>query len=99
MSSVVNNSGLNYQGGNPLGRKVRALETEVAELRKLILSVSVKTAEGAQGPPGPPGPAGPMGPAGPVGPAGPAGPVGPAGPMTYIALPQGASLPTSTTAQ
>lgn len=37
MTSVTNSSGLNYQNGiNPLGRKVRALETEVVELRKEI---------------------------------------------------------------
>lgn len=34
MTSLLNQSGLNYQNGNPLGRKVRALETEVEALRK-----------------------------------------------------------------
>ena len=37
MTSVTNSSGLNYQNGiNPLGRKVRALEAEVVNLRKEI---------------------------------------------------------------
>jgi hypothetical protein len=34
MTSLLNQSGLNYQNGNPLGRKVRALEAEVENLRK-----------------------------------------------------------------
>lgn len=34
MTSITNGSGLNFQNGNPLGRKVRALEAEVIELRK-----------------------------------------------------------------
>ena len=34
MTSLLNQSGLNFQNGNPLGRKVRALETEVEALRK-----------------------------------------------------------------
>lgn len=34
MTSLLYSSGLNFQGGNPLGRKVRALETEVEALRK-----------------------------------------------------------------
>lgn len=34
MTSVTNSSGLNYQNGvNPLGRKVRALESDVAMLK------------------------------------------------------------------
>lgn len=34
MTSVTNSSGLNYQNGiNPLGRKVRALESDVATLK------------------------------------------------------------------
>ncbi len=36
MTSLLNQSGLNFQNGNPLGRKVRALETTVEELRKEI---------------------------------------------------------------
>jgi len=34
MTSLLYSSGLNFQGGNPLGRKVRALEAEVESLRK-----------------------------------------------------------------
>lgn len=42
MTSVTNGSGLNYQNGiNPLGRKVRALESEVAELRKELNAVKL----------------------------------------------------------
>jgi hypothetical protein len=100
MGSVVNGSGLNYFGSNPLGNKVRALETQVSDLRKLINELSSRVVTASAGPPGPPGPVGPQGPAGPAGPAGATGPAGPAGPkgepgpMTYIALPPGASLPT-----
>ncbi len=96
-------SGLNYQGGNPIGRKVRALESEVAELKKLVAElraggVGSAGAAGVAGPPGPAGPAGPAGPkgdkgdkgdAGAPGAPGPAGPQGPQGPMTYIAMPAG----------
>ncbi len=93
-------SGLNYQGGNPLGRKVRTLESEVEELKKAVGALTLKLSQGGgggagapgvAGPPGPPGPAGPAGPAGPkgdTGPAGPKGDTGPADPMTYIAMPQ-----------
>ena len=102
MSSVTNSSGLNFQG-NPLGAKVRTLETQVVELRteldtlrKLVATGSATaSAPGQAGPPGPPGPAGP---AGPTGATGPAGPKGDQGPMTYIALPAGASMPTPTPA-
>lgn len=100
MGSVVNGSGLNYFGSNPLGNKVRALETQVNDLRKLINELSSRVVTASAGPPGPPGPVGPQGPQGPAGPAGATGPAGPAGPkgepgpMTYIALPQGASVPT-----
>lgn len=83
MSSVVS---LNtYMGGNPLGSKVRALEREVVELRKMIEELK-KGGVAAAGAPvvGPPGPAGPAGPAGPTGPA------GPPGPMAYVALPPSA---------
>ena len=89
MSSAINSSGLNYQGGNPLGRKVRALEAEVLELKKIVADLKVNGGGGA-GKEGPPGPAGPVGPAGPAGPAGPVGPAGPPGPLSYIALPPGA---------
>ena len=102
MGSVVNGSGLNYFGSNPLGNKVRTLETQVTELRKLINELSSRVVSASAGPPGPPGPVGPQGPAGvtgpegPAGPAGPAGPKGDAGPMTYIALPQNTPVPTAT---
>ena len=105
MSSISNSSGNNYQGFNPVGRKIRSLETivetlqkEIDELKKRTSSVNV-----VAGPPGPAGPAGPTGATGatgatgPVGPVGPVGPAGPAGPMTYIAMPNGASLPTNST--
>jgi hypothetical protein len=37
MTSVTNSSGLNYQNGvNPLGRKVRALEADVAMLKNEV---------------------------------------------------------------
>lgn len=99
MGSVVNGSGLNYFGSNPLGNKVRALETQVNDLRKLINELSARVVTAAAGPPGPPGPVGPQGPVGPAGPVGATGPQGPAGPkgepgpMTYIALPQNAGVP------
>ncbi len=103
MSSVTSSSGLNYQGGNPLGRKVRALETEIAELRKLVTELSKRTPEASAsslpGPPGPPGPQGATGPQGPQGERGEKGDKGDRGepgPMTYIALPQN-SLPATTT--
>jgi hypothetical protein len=34
MTSLLNQSGLNFQNGNPLGRKVRALESDVETLKK-----------------------------------------------------------------
>lgn len=103
MTSVgPSGSGLNYLGGNPLGRKVRTLETEVEELKKAIAELKANGGggggAGVAGPPGPAGPAGPAGPQGPPGPAGaagaagpqgPKGDTGPAGPMTYIAMPPG----------
>jgi hypothetical protein len=91
-------SGLNYMGSNPLGRKVRALEADVAELKKVVAMLregGYGGGAGKEGPPGPPGPAGPAGPkgdkgdAGAPGPAGAAGPKGETGPMTYIAMPPG----------
>ena len=90
MSSAINSSGLNYQGGNPLGRKVRALEAEVAELKKLVADLKANGVGGGAGKEGPAGPPGPPGPPGPAGVAGPAGPTGPPGPLSYIALPPGA---------
>lgn len=101
MSSVTNSSGLNYQGFNPLGRKVRALEAEVANLRTLIeevakRSTSVQTsASVVAGPPGPAGPRGERGERGEKGEKGEKGDRGEPGPMTYIAMPQGV-VPTVT---
>ncbi len=93
MSSVLNLSGLNYQRGNPLGREIRALKTEVEELKKQLAQLrasgfaSSATPQVIQGPPGPQGPAGPT------------GPTGPAGPMAYIAMPpQFAQAPASVAA-
>ena len=106
MSSVFNASGNNYQGGNPLGRKIRSLETAVETLRKELDELKNKPSS-TNVVAGPPGPAGPIGPAGPPGPKGdkgdqgepgPVGPVGPAGPMTYIAMPSGTSANTTSTA-
>ena len=102
MSSVTTASGLNFQG-NPLGAKVRALETQMVELRNELDTLRRAVASGtasssSPGLAGPAGPAGPPGPAGPAGPAGPPGPKGDQGPMTYIALPAGASVPTPTSA-
>lgn len=92
MSSVSSSSGNNYLGSNPLGRKVRALETTVETLRKELDQIKkngVSTNNVVAGPPGPAGPQGEPGVQGPKGDTGPVGPVGPAGPMTYIAMPQG----------
>ena len=104
MSSVFNASGNNYQAGNPLGRKVRSLESAVETLRKELneLKNGKSSVNVVAGPPGPAGPAGPAGAKGDkgdqgeAGPVGPMGPSGPAGPMTYIAMPAGASVPTTT---
>jgi hypothetical protein len=101
MSSISSASGNNYQGFNPLGRKIRGLEVIVETLRKELDELKNKSSSTnvVAGPPGPVGPAGPAGPAGPqgeVGPAGPAGPVGPVGPMTYIAMPPNVPLTAST---
>lgn len=94
MSSIYNGSGNNFQNGNPLGRKVRALEAAVETLRKELneLKLRPSSASVIVGPPGPAGPQGERGPAGPAGPAGIQGlqgPKGEVGPMTYIAMPQG----------
>ena len=96
MSSVTTASGLNFQG-NPLGAKVRALETQMVELRNELDTLRRAVASGTASSSSP-GLAGPPGPAGPAGPAGPPGPKGDQGPMTYIALPAGASVPTPTPA-
>jgi hypothetical protein len=88
MTSLLYSSGLNFQNGNPLGRKVRALETELESLKKQFaaLKAEAPSAAAVAGPPGPAGPAGPAGPPGPAGPAGPQGPKGDTGPMTYIQM-------------
>lgn len=92
MSSVLNLSGINYQNGNPLGKIVRALRSELDSLKDEVRELRVLAAlgpsgSGSQGPPGPPGAPGAPGPAGP---AGPQGPAGPPGAMTYVALPPAA---------
>lgn len=94
MSSIYNGSGNNFQNGNPLGRKVRALEAAVESLRKELSELKIRPAN-ASVVVGPPGPAGPQGERGPAGPQGEAGPVGPVGPMTYIAMPQGVTSSTT----
>ena len=100
---MFNGSGNNYQNGNPLGRKIRALETSLEELRKQFAELKTNgtpsSSPSVAGPPGPAGPAGPAGPQGPKGEKGEKGEVGPQGPMTYITMPQGAALPTVTTVQ
>jgi hypothetical protein len=92
MSSTLNQSGLNFQNGNPLGRKVRALEADVEGLKGLVAELNIQLQKvtssvqsgsgvsGVAGPAGPPGPVGAQGPAGPAGPVGAQGPAGPAGP-------------------
>jgi hypothetical protein len=95
MTSVTNSSGLNYQNGmNPLGRKVRSLESDVETLKKEFAALkalgggSVTASSGPSvGVPGPPGPKGERGERGEKGEKGDAGA---AGPMTYIAVPQSA---------
>ena len=87
MSSVLNLSGLNYGRGNPIGNQLRALQNEVAELKKVVTMLSKNgVAAGAQ-PQVVQGPPGPAGPPGPQGPPGPAGPPGPQGQMAYVAMP------------
>jgi hypothetical protein len=101
MTSVTNSSGLNYQNGmNPLGRKVRSLESDVEALKKEFaalkalggsgVTASSGPSVGVPGPPGPKGDRGERGERGEKGEKGDAGAVGPAGPMTYIAVPQSA---------
>jgi hypothetical protein len=107
MTSVLFPSGSQYQSGNPLGREVRLLKTEVENLKKTISELksngggaNTSVVAGPPGPVGPVGPKGDVGPTGPVGPVGPKGDVGPAGPMTYIAMPNNVvpSVTTSITA-
>ena len=99
MTSVTNSSGLNYQNGmNPLGRKVRSLESDVEALKKEFAALKALGGGGgaavSSGPsvgvPGPPGPKGDRGERGERGEKGEKGDAGPAGPMTYIAVPQSA---------
>ena len=48
MTSVTNSSGLNYQNGiNPLGRKVRALESAVDTLQKELIVLKTGVAPSA----------------------------------------------------
>ena len=107
MTSVLTGGGLNYQRGNPLGREVRQLQSELAELKKELEALrsggfGAAAGAGAQGPAGPAGAAGAQGPPGaagaqgPPGPQGTQGPAGPAGPITYIAMPPNAALPPQT---
>jgi hypothetical protein len=84
MSSVTTVN--TYMGSNPLGMKVRVLERDVAELRKMVEELK-KGGAGAGVPV-----VGPTGPPGPPGPAGAVGPAGPAGPMAYVALPPSAMI-------
>ena len=96
MTSVTNSSGLNYQNGmNPLGRKVRSLESDVEALKKEFAALKALGGGGgaavSSGPSvGVPGPPGPKGDRGERGEKGEKGDAGPAGPMTYIAVPQSA---------
>ena len=98
MTSVLTGGGLNYQRGNPLGREIRQLQSDLAELKKELEalrsggfgSAAAPAAAGVQGPPGPPGAQGPAGPPGAQGPAGAQGadgaqgPAGPVGPAGPI---------------
>lgn len=93
MSSVTNVN--TFLGSNPLGSKVRALERDVAELKKVVEELRTKGA--GAGPSSSPAVStsneevaalrkvveelkAAGGVVGPAGPAGPAGPTGPAGP-------------------
>jgi hypothetical protein len=46
MTSVLFQSGLNYQNGNPIGREVRAIKTDIEELKKQITSLKLVLATG-----------------------------------------------------
>jgi hypothetical protein len=89
MSSVLNLSGLNYQRGNPLGREIRNLKEEVAELKKQMAALvsgnlHMSTPQVIQGPPGPKGEKGDK------------GDKGDKGEMVYVALPPNVSVPAPT---
>ena len=88
MTSLLYSSGLNFQNGNPLGRKVRALETDVETLKKELaaLRVSGLSAAASASVAATVAVAGPPGPQGPAGPPGPQGPKGDTGPITYIQM-------------
>ena len=93
MTSVLFPTGSQYQSGNPLGREVRMLKTEVENLKKAIAELKANSGSISSGGPSTPGPQGPAGPQGPQGQKGEkgekgdVGPAGPAGPLTYIAMP------------
>jgi len=90
MSSVSSASGNNYLGSNPLGRKVRALESMVESLRKELDEMKTRGVGSSSVVAGPPGP---QGPPGIKGDKGDKGDVGPVGPMTYITMPLPAPAP------
>ena len=94
MSSQFNGSGNNYQNGNPLGRKVRLLETLVETLRKEVEALKTTSPSGSSvssvGPPGPKGERGERGERGENGlngQKGEKGEKGEVGPITYIVAP------------
>jgi len=98
MTSLLYSSGLNFQNGNPLGRKVRALETELESLRKEVSELKKSGVSGvaAAGVPGPMGPPGPKGEKGEKGDQGPKGDKGDQGQMAYISMPAGVTPTIST---
>lgn len=42
MTSVLFQSGLNYQNGNPIGREVRAVKSDIEELKKQITQLKLE---------------------------------------------------------
>jgi hypothetical protein len=42
MTSVLFQSGLNYQNGNPIGREVRAVKSDIEELKKQIVQLKLE---------------------------------------------------------
>lgn len=91
MTSMIYGSGLNFQNGNPLGRKVRALEADVDMLKKELVLLKAGGL-GTRGPAGEKGDQGSKGEQGAKGDQGAKGEKGEQGPMTYIAMPA-ANLP------